>query len=86
MILNYFNGIIKIPKDQLRDGALQRVTDMGPVIDMDYDNIWIYVSLHVKLTSGLRSTELNCANSYLFTCERRLMNLWSKGSNLHYII
>lgn len=39
MILNYFNGIIKIPKDQLRDGALQRVTDMGPVIDMDYDNI-----------------------------------------------
>ena len=49
MIWNYFNGIIKIPKDQLKDGALQQVTDMVLVIDMDYDSIWIYVSLYGKL-------------------------------------
>ena len=47
MISDYINGIIKILKDHIRDGALLQVTDMVPVIDMDWDNIWIYVSLIV---------------------------------------
>ena len=48
MISDYINGIIKILKDHIRDGALRQVTDMVPVIDMDWDNIWIYVSLIVS--------------------------------------
>ena len=47
MISDYINGIIKILKDHIRDGVLRQVTDMVPVIDMDWDNIWIYVSLVV---------------------------------------
>ena len=35
MISDYINGIIKILKDHIRDGALLQVIDMVPVIDMD---------------------------------------------------
>ena len=78
MVQVYFNGIIKILKDHQRVGDLQQVTDMVPVIDMDYGSIWIYVSVHW-------SYSLHKFIIYFFIQKRLMLKLKSTMANAFLI-